>query len=68
MKSRHGFKIALKATARKIAVLFYRFMTKGLEYVERGLLEYEKRYKEICIRNLHKRAKQFGFDLVAVNA
>lgn len=68
VKSRHGFKIALKATARKIAVLFYRFMTKGLEYVERGLLEYEKRYKEICIRNLHKRAKQFGFDLVAVNA
>jgi len=68
IKSHHGFKIAIKATARKIAVFFYRFMTKGLEYVERGLVEYEERYKEICLRNLNKRAKQFGFDLVPKNA
>lgn len=68
VKSKHGYKIAIKATARKIAVFFYRFMTKGLEYVEQGLIEYEKRYREICVKNLNKRAKQFGYELVSNNA
>jgi transposase len=64
IKSRHGYKVAIKATARKIAVLFYRFMTKGLEYVENGLVEYEKKYKESMLRNIEKKAKSYGCVLV----
>ncbi len=45
IKSKHGYKVAIKATARKIAVLFYRFMVHGLEYVEKGLKDYEEKYK-----------------------
>lgn len=66
IKSRHGYKVAIKATARKIAVLFYRFITKGLDYVEKGLAEYEKKYKEFMIRNIEKKAKSFGYALVKV--
>lgn len=65
IKSKHGFKVAIKATARKMAVLFYRFMVKGLDFVEKGLKEYEEKYKEIMLKNLTKKAKELGYGLVA---
>lgn len=65
IKTKHGARAANKATARKLAVLYYRFMTKGMEYVEIGLIEYEKKYKEIMIRNLSRKAKILGLQIVA---
>lgn len=65
IKTKHGARAANKATARKLAVLYYRFMTKGMEYVEIGLIEYEKQYKEIMIRNLSRKAKILGLQIVA---
>lgn len=65
IKTKHGARAANKATARKLAVLYYRFMTKGMEYVEIGLIEYEKRYKEIMIKNLYQKAKVLGVQIVA---
>lgn len=64
IKSKHGAKAAIKATARKLAVLYYRYMTKGFEYVELGLSEYEKRYKEHLIRSITKKAQLAGYQLV----
>jgi transposase len=66
IKTKHGARAANKATARKLAVLYYRFMTKGMEYVEIGLHEYEKRYKEIMIRNLRRKAETLGLQIIAV--
>lgn len=65
IKTKHGARAANKATARKLAVLYYRFMTQGMEYVEIGLEQYEKRYKEIMIKNLNKKAKMLGLQIVA---
>lgn len=64
IKSRHGAKVANKATARKIAVLYYRLMKFGFDYVEQGLEEYEKKYKEKMLKSLVKKARQFGMELV----
>lgn len=64
IKSRQGAKAAIKATARKLAVLYYRFMTSGLDYVEHGLINYEKQYKEKIVKSLHKKAHDFGLILV----
>jgi len=64
IKSKNGAKAANKATARKLAVLFYDYMTKGFQYVETGLKEYEKRFKEIMFKNLTKKAISFGYQLV----
>jgi len=64
IKSKHGARAANKATARKLAVLYYRFMTKGMDYVEMGLNEYEKRYKEIVYKNLSKKANSLGYQLI----
>jgi len=66
IKVKNGPRAANKATARKLAVLYYHFMTKGMEYVEIGLKEYEKRYKEIMLRNLSKKATSLGYQLVGV--
>lgn len=65
IKSKHGARAANKATARKLAVLYYRFMTKGMDYVEIGLTEYEKRYKEIVYKNLSKKANSIGYQLIS---
>ena len=64
IKSKHGARAANKATARKLAVLYYRFMTKGMDYVELGLTEYEKRYKEIVFKNLSKKANSLGYQII----
>lgn len=65
LKSKHGFKVANKGTARKIAVLYYRFMVNGLDYVEQGLKKYEEKYKELMLRNLSKKAQELGYGLIA---
>jgi transposase len=64
IKSRSGAYVANKATARKIAVLYYRLMKYGFEYVEQGLEEYEKKYKEKMMRSLTKKAKELGMELI----
>jgi transposase len=64
MKAKKGFLHALKATARKIAVLYYRIMTKGLAFVEQGIEHYQQKFKEQQLRLLLKRAKSFGLQLV----
>lgn len=66
IKSKHGARAAIKATARKLAVLYYRYMTIGMDYVEIGLNEYEKRYKEQLIKSMTKKAASIGYQLIAV--
>ena len=65
IKSKKGAKIAIKALARKIAVLYYNIMTKGIEYVEQGLINYQEKFKEQQLKRLQKQAKQLGLQLVA---
>ena len=64
IKSKCGSPKAITATARKIAVIFYALLTKGTEYVERGLTYYEDQYKERVLRGLQKRAHDLGMILV----
>ena len=64
IKARKGSVIANKATARKIAVLFYNIMTKGIEFVEKGILAYQQKVKEQQLKRLQKQAKHFGFKLL----
>ena len=64
IKSRHGARVANKATARKIAVLYYRLLKFGFDYVEQGLEEYERKYKEKMLKSLTQKARQMGMELV----
>ncbi len=63
IKARKGSLGAIKATARKIAVIFYNVMTKGIEFVEQGIKLYEQHIKERQLKYLQKQAKHFGLTL-----
>jgi transposase len=65
LKARKGPLIAIKATARKLAVMFYNLLTKGLDYVEQGVKKYEEQYRAQMMKFLQKKAAEFGFDMVA---
>ena len=54
----------MKATARKLAVLYYRVLTKGFAFVEHGLEVYERNVKEHQLQLLHKKAFALGLLLV----
>lgn len=64
VKARTNAAIAVVATARKLAVLYYHAMRHGLAYVEQGLARYEQLYRERQQRFLQKRAAELGFSLV----
>jgi len=63
LKSRKGPRIAIKATARKLAELYYTLLTQGADYVEKGISTYEQQMKERRTRSLEKQAKKLGFTL-----
>lgn len=61
-----GMKIAIKATAHKLAKLVYSMLKYGTEYVSRSQEQYEKQYHERRIANLKRNAKELGFTLTEV--
>jgi transposase len=63
IRSRRGAAIAVVATARKLAELYWRVMVKGMEYVEQGLAAYSKKVREQSERYLRKKAAKLGFTL-----
>lgn len=66
LAARIGKAKALTATARKIAVLFYRAMRFGMHYQDPGADQYERRYRERVVKQLQRRAAHFGFALQPV--
>ena len=63
LAARIGKAKAVTATARKIAVLFYNAMRFGMDYQDPGAEHYERKYRERVIKNLHRRAAEFGYTL-----
>src|SRR2546421_9526173 len=66
MAARRGGLVANVALARKLAALFWRVKVKGLDYVERGLHDYEARVLQTKQRALRSLAKQLGQQLVPI--
>ena len=68
LKARLGPAKALTATAHTLAKIVYNMLTYGKAYVDRGGEYYEQQYRARVIKNLTRRAKQLGFELVPVTA
>jgi len=64
LRTRLGAPKAITAMARKLACLFYRLLTKGQQYLDKGAAYYEQRHREQQIQLLLKRAKQLGLQVV----
>jgi len=68
LRSRKGPAVAIKATARKLAEMYYLTMTVGIEYVETGILKYEKISLERKFLSLQKQATKLNLKLTDIQA
>lgn len=64
LRGRLGGLAANEAMARKLALLFYRLLRYGMEYLEKGLKNYEAQVLETKTRLLRKLAMKQGFVLL----
>lgn len=55
---------AVKATAHQLARLIYAMLTRGEDYVERGIEHYEAVRRDRQLAAMRKRANRFGYTLV----
>jgi transposase len=63
LKSKLGAPTAINAGAHKLARLIYRMLKFGQEYQELGADHYDRRHRDRVLRNLERRAADFGFSL-----
>lgn len=65
LRTRLGAPKAITAMARKLACLFYRLLTRGQQYVDRGADYYESRHRDQQVRFLIKQGHKLGLQVLA---
>jgi hypothetical protein len=63
LRGRKGPRIAIKAMARKIAILYWRVMVKGTDFVEQGTAYYEQQLLAQKRRTLNRLVKELDIKL-----
>ena len=63
IRAKKGTPVAIKALARKLAVLFYDAITKGIEYVEKGVKNYQEQFRQRKIKAFLRQAEELGIAL-----
>ena len=66
LRSKLGAPKAITAMAHKLAVLVYRMLRWGHEYVDKGMQYYDERSREQQLRQLRKRAAALGLQVVEI--
>ena len=66
MKTKHGAPKAITATAHKLARIVYHMLKYREAYRDPGENDYEGRYQQRMLRNLKRKAKLLGMQLVPV--
>lgn len=64
IKSKHGPTIAVKATARKLALIFYDMVKFGKEFNPINNEDYEKNFNQKRIKYIKDQAAKYGFELI----
>jgi len=67
-RAKHGAPKAIVATAHKLARMVSHVLTYRQAYIDPGADYYEEKYRDRTIRNLKRKARQLGLDLVPVPA
>lgn len=68
LRARLGAPKAITAVAHKMAKVFYNALKYGKPYIDVGAATYERRYRDRMLKNLRRRAEEFGFDLIPTTA
>jgi transposase len=66
IKARYGRQAAIKATAHKLALVFYAMLKKQTEYRDPGVDYYEVRYRQSVLNSLSRKAASLGFTLLPI--
>lgn len=66
IRAKRGSAVAIKAIARKIACYYYRVMTKGEAFVDKGIALYEEQQKQQKKKYLERMALKMQMQLVPV--
>jgi transposase len=66
IRSRHGRQSAIKATAHKLALIFYSMLKHQTEYQDPGIDYYERRYRQNLLKSLTEKASTLGFTLIPI--
>jgi len=64
LKARLGTPTAVVATAHTLARLVYRLLKHGAAYGAQGMADYELAYRERVVKNLIRKAKELGYQLL----
>ena len=64
LSARKGSPVAIKSIARKLAVLYWRIMVKGMAFVENGIQKYEEQMLIQKQRSLNRLAKELKVQVV----
>ena len=67
IRSKKGGLVAIKAVARKLAELYWKFFVKGLDYVEHGIKKYQEKMLANKKRSVTRMAKELGLELISAN-
>ena len=65
IRGRKGPAIAIKAMARKLAVIYWRMMVKGIDYVEQGVKMYEKQIAANKLKTFMRLANELKMEVAA---
>ena len=60
---RKGYSVAVFAMARKLAVLIFRMLRYGQDYVDEGIKSYEERFEKRRLQNIKNVARELGYEL-----
>ena len=63
LKGKKGPRIAIKAMARKTAVLYWRVMVKGLDFAEKGIKNYEEQMMLNKLKTLNRLVKELNMKM-----
>ena len=62
--AKHGAPVAIKATARKIAIILYQMITKQIEFCPLPIEDYNQLFKERKLKYIKNQAFMLGFQLI----
>jgi len=64
IRGRKGPKVAIKAMARKIAVLYWRVMVKGVDFAEQGVKHYEEQLIMNKLKTVNRLARELNLNII----
>lgn len=63
---RKGYSVAVFAMARKLAILAYRMLRYGQDYIDQGMSAYEERFRQRRLRNITTMALEMGYQILPI--